>query len=240
MGQSFGIRGTSKPAKSYNPKMRGAIPKSPIALADTSIENHRHQYNRAINIGNQAANIAAGSYNFGAARPLSYFDGNAAKKINSPAAPKPKFNPDFTPKPNKQRKVQLEAIKGKKRNGGILEGTAVSPLLVTAAKFAATVVVAASLAAFCRVAISTASVTSAIESKDLNSQITEELANKNQLEVEDSAISNSTHLRSAAEQYSLVAPSTIEQINLGQDVVAYDANGTVSLVESLNRVSATK
>ena len=70
-------------------------------------------------------------------------------------------------------------------------------------------------------------------------QIANERTLGNDLEVQQSQLSNSTHIhRSAAEGLGMAAPAATESIELGADVVATDASGNLSLSGSLSSMAS--
>ena len=89
-----------------------------------------------------------------------------------------------------------------------------------------------------RVLLSAASVTTTIATDELSTQIANERTLGNDLEVQQSQLSNSTHIRSAAEGLGMAAPAATESIELGADVVATDASGNLSLSGSLSSMAS--
>ncbi len=100
-------------------------------------------------------------------------------------------------------------------------------------------VVAAIVAFLCcaRVFLSAASVSTTIATNDLSTQIANERTAGNDLEVQQSQLSNSMHIRIAAEGLGMAAPAATESVELGADVVATDASGNLSLSGSLSSMA---
>lgn len=190
------------------PTMRGAFPKPIVA---SNVSSRKPQ---------QTLNVASKTSVRNTTPRKPEFEGTAVKK----AQPKVQ-KPDFT------------IVPGNLRTKGIFQTTALSPMLLTCAKIAIVAVIVIAVAAFIRVGFTAATVSTGISSQNLSAQIQDELIQKNKLEVEDSTLGNSSKIRNEAAQYQLVTPATVESIDLGEDIVAYDKSGNVSLVQSLNRAA---
>lgn len=183
--------------------------------------------------------LASVSFFSGGQAKTRAFEGNVARRLDTAAQPQPFVEPK--PKQDKkQEKIsQLHVIKGTKQQKGPLQTAALSPMLLTFAKTAAAIVLFVALMAFVRVGLTSATVSAGLNSKEISNNIQNELVKKSALEVEDSALGNSSNIRQKASDFNLVAPGAIETLNLGQDVLAYDENKNVSLVNSLNRVAGS-
>lgn len=88
-----------------------------------------------------------------------------------------------------------------------------------------------------RVGIAALSVSTTIATNDLSTQIANERTAGNDLEVQQSQLSNSMHIRIAAEGLGMAAPAATEAVELGADVVATDASGNLSLSGSLSSMA---
>ncbi len=101
-------------------------------------------------------------------------------------------------------------------------------------------VVAIVIAVLCcvRVGLTAASVSTVIATSELSSQIEAERTAGNDLEVQQSQLSNSMHVRIAAEGLGMAAPAATEAVVLSEDVIATDASGNLSLSASLSSMSA--
>ncbi|MDO5329423.1 MAG: hypothetical protein Q4E88_04950 [Coriobacteriia bacterium] len=199
------------------PTMRGAIPKTTKANV---LQNTRPSFKTASLATNVKRNQKTElNYNIGKKpKTNNVVEGNVVRK------PEPK-------------KESFKVVPGQLRTPRLFHSAALSPMLLTAAKFAVAAVIVIAVAAFIRVGLSSATVSTGLNSQYLTSQIEQELSKKGALEVQDSTLGNTSKIRSEAAKLNLVAPAVIEQINLGEDVLAYDKNGNISLVESLNRVA---
>lgn len=226
---------------SYQPTMRGSFPRRVRSTLETEgIRNARVDYNRGMDL-NRSAAVARSSAKIDASKTISMasfqsstysqsdFDGTAARRLSP--QPKPKAAPKISTAP------KMHAVAGNAQAKKISHTSALSPMLLTIAKVAAAIVVVIAVLSFIRVGLTSATVSIGLNSQQISKNIDAELVNKNTLEVKDSTLGNTGRIRQAAADYSLVSPASIETISLGQDVLAYDENNNVSLVESLNRVS---
>lgn len=218
------------------PTMRGSFPRAlKWSLDDEGITNRRSDYNRSINL-NQNASRPSRNFEFGASQRMAtanfsngIYDGNAARKLRPVSVPKTQ---KVAPKVRK-----MHAVSGDIKARSNLKTAALSPMIVTLAKVAAVLVCLVAVLAFIRVGMTSATVSNGIASQDISKAIDSELVQKNALEVQDSSLANSGRIRQVASQYSLIAPSAITVFDIGQDVLAYDDNNHVSLVESLDRAA---
>ncbi len=110
--------------------------------------------------------------------------------------------------------------------------------VVTLAKAAAVVLVVAALLCFVRIAISSATVSTSIESQQITSQINDARSGGTGLEVQQSSLSNPTRVKGEATRLKMAAPETVATIDLGTDVVATDDAGNLSLSKSAQIAAA--
>ncbi|MDO4443452.1 MAG: hypothetical protein Q4B69_06200 [Slackia sp.] len=88
-----------------------------------------------------------------------------------------------------------------------------------------------------RVGLSAASVTCSIASDDLSTQIESARSYGSDLEVQQSRLSNASHIRTEASNLGMGAPSSTELIVLPPDIVATDENGGLSLAGSISAIA---
>ena len=112
-------------------------------------------------------------------------------------------------------------------------------ILVEIAKMAAIVLVVAALC-FARIALTNATVSTMIESDALSAQISEARSTGTSLEMEQSTLSNTAAINSAAKRLGMTAPYEVGTIALSPDVVATDANGSLSLSGTVKNVVGTQ
>ena len=105
----------------------------------------------------------------------------------------------------------------------------------------AKVIVAAALvvATLCciRVGLTAASVTSSIAADDLSAKIENARSYGSDLEVQQSRLSNSTHIRVEAASLGMAPPLSTEAVVLPPDIVATDAKGNLSLSGSIAAIA---
>ena len=93
--------------------------------------------------------------------------------------------------------------------------------------------VAVVLVVLALVALSSAAVTGSIQAQELSSKIDGARAQGNQLEVTQSSLSNPSRVKTEANAMGMAAPLETTTIDLGQDAVATDDAGNLSLSKSL-------
>ena len=113
-------------------------------------------------------------------------------------------------------------------------------ILVEIAKMAAIVLVVVAALCFARIALTNATVTTMIESDALSAQISEARSTGTSLEMEQSTLSNTAAINSAAKRLGMTAPYEVGTIALSPDVVATDANGSLSLSGTVKNVVGTQ
>lgn len=139
--------------------------------------------------------------------------------------PQPQRRPQRAPRPD------VRAIPGGRRG----QEQGVSSRALALARIAAIALVAFALICCVRVALSAATVTTAMETQQLNQQIAQVREKSNALEVTHSTLANPANVKTAAAGMGMVAPETTEYLDLGVDVVATDEAGNLSLTQSLER-----
>ena len=146
----------------------------------------------------------------------AYIHGSAAPDL------RPVSDPDINVVPGRRRAVEVD---------GVPDSVFAVVRIV--------LVVAAVVAVLCcaRVGLAAASVSTTIASNDLSTQIANERTAGNDLEVQQSQLSNSMHIRIAAEGLGMAAPAATEAVELGADVVSTDAEGNLSLSGSLSAMA---
>ena len=93
---------------------------------------------------------------------------------------------------------------------------------------------------FARIALTNATVSTMIESDALSAQISEARSTGTSLEMEQSTLSNTAAINSAAKRLGMTAPYEVGTIALSPDVVATDANGSLSLSGTVKNVVGTQ
>ena len=98
---------------------------------------------------------------------------------------------------------------------------------------AAKAVVVVAMLCCVRVGLSAASITTSIEANRLSAQIENARSYGSDLEVQQSRLSNSTHIRVEAASLGVAPPEETVAVVLGADVVATDEAGNLSLSGSI-------
>ena len=91
-----------------------------------------------------------------------------------------------------------------------------------------------------RIALTSATVTTMIESDELSTQIAEARSVGTGFEVEQSGLLSSTMLSSAAKRMDMITPYEVGAIALPADVVATDADGNLSFSGTIRNVIAAQ
>ena len=126
------------------------------------------------------------------------------------------------------------------RTGGAPQQETRPSLIPTIGKLAAVVIVVVAALCFARIALTNAAVTTLIESDTLSAQIEQARSSGVGLEMEQSVLSSPTAINSAVKRLGMAAPGEVTTINLDPDIVAYDANGTLSLSDSVKNVVGSR
>lgn len=113
-----------------------------------------------------------------------------------------------------------------------------SSSLVTIAKIVAVALVVIALLGVARVTLSAQTVTVALETRQLSSQIETARSEGSVLEVNMSTLSNPTRIKTEATALGMAAPSSTTKFDLSGDVVVTDASGNLSLSGSMAACAA--
>ena len=155
--------------------------------------------------------------------PHSSRDYNRSSYMYGSAAPayRPETEPDF------------EVIPGRRTQPEVVELPA---SVMTLARVVVMVALVIAAIACVRVGLSAMSVSTLIEVNELSDQI--ELAREtgNNLEVMQSQLSNSTHIKLEATSLGMTAAEETSVITLSDDVVATDEQGNLSLSGSISAI----
>ena len=126
--------------------------------------------------------------------------------------------------------AEFDVIPGRRTSQGVVTLPqsifSIAKLIVVAA-----VIVAA--LCFVRVGLTAASVSTSIDSNDLTAKIETARTVGGDLEVQQSQLSNSMHIRVQASNLGMAAPVATTTITLPSDVVAVDEAGSLSLSKSI-------
>ena len=127
----------------------------------------------------------------------------------------------------------VRVVPGRKSANPTLSDAAVTLLKVAMVLMAVFLVVS-----FLRVGLASAAYSAASASTSLSSQIEDARSEGESLAVQKSLISNPGNLRTAAqEKLQMTYPESVGTLVMPVDVVAVDDSGTLSLTQSLSRLS---
>ena len=103
-------------------------------------------------------------------------------------------------------------------------------------RLAAVLIVVVAALCFARIALTNAAVTTLIDSDTISSQIEEARTSGVGLEMQQSVLSSPTAINSAVKRLGMISPGEVDTMALEPDVVAYDADGGLSLSSSVKNV----
>lgn len=109
---------------------------------------------------------------------------------------------------------------------------------VFVAKVVAVVLLVVAVMGIARIALTTATVTTSIQSQELSGQIEEARSDGVALEASQTVLASSTRIKNMATGLGMAAPASVESLTLAEDVVATDSSGALSLSKSLDRVAS--
>lgn len=118
------------------------------------------------------------------------------------------------------------------------QGTQAAPSTVPVsvvflAKAVAAVLIVLSLIAVVRIGLTSATITTSLQSQKISSQLATARSEGSSLEVSQSSLSNPTRVKAEANRLGMSVPETVAIIDLPQDVVSTDGSGNLSLSQSV-------
>ena len=141
--------------------------------------------------------------------------------------------PDFAPQPSPRTRVRV--VPGTREHGKEKQ----SSVLVTIAKMAAVLIVAIALFACARIAINAATVSTMIDNDTVSTQISRARSTGVGLEMEQSLLTSQPALNTIVRRFHMSTPTEVETIVLAADVVAYNADGSLSLSATVRNAVGT-
>ena len=139
----------------------------------------------------------------------------------------------YEPAPRAQtRRADVRAM----RTSGSSQASSQTPIIVTAARLVAVVLVVVAIIGMARIALTSAAVATMIESDSISAQIEEARTVGTSLEMQQSVLTSPTNIKQAVKRLGMEAPGEPEIINLDPDIVAVDSEGTLSLSDSVKNV----
>lgn len=143
------------------------------------------------------------------------------------------------PRPERERQPERPRVRVVPGSAPRTSRAAAPSVFFFAAKAIAVVLVFAVIVGFARVALSSAAVTTSLETQDISSSLSEARSYAASLEVQQSTLSNPSKLKEAADDLGMGEPTATTTIVLPQDVVATDDAGNLSLSDSIRRATGT-
>lgn len=141
--------------------------------------------------------------------------------------------PLHEPAPRTEReRVDVRAL----RVGGTSQASTITPQLIAVARMAAVVIAVVAILCFARIALTSAAVSTMMESDTISAQIDEARASGVSLEMQQSVLTSPSALKSAVKRLGMVQPYDVGTIVLDPDIVALDADGNLSLSDSVKNV----
>lgn len=126
----------------------------------------------------------------------------------------------------RDRRPEIGVIPGR---GHQAQAEPLSASVIFCAKALAVMLVVVAVLGCARIALSSATVATALETRELSSQIDTARSEGNALEVVQSSLSNPTRVKDAATLLGMSAPAYVANIDLSGDVVVTDEQGSLSL-----------
>lgn len=144
------------------------------------------------------------------------------------AAPAYSYYPERAPE--RAPRERISVVPGR---GARTQSSTLSSSVVFLAKVVAIVLVVVSLVGFVRIGLASAAVTTSMEAKELKNDISTARSDGAALEVSQSSLTNPTHVKQEAKALKMTEPEAVGVIELAQDVVVTEADGTLSLSKSV-------
>lgn len=138
--------------------------------------------------------------------------------------------------PERARRVNVRVLPGRTSR----TSTNTAPSIKALAISIAIVLVFAAVLSFARIALTSATVSTLIEADTLSSEISEARSYGTSLEMQQSVLVSTPALDSAVKRLGMVPVMEIETLTLGTDVVAVDAQGNLSLSDSVKNLVGTQ
>ena len=133
--------------------------------------------------------------------------------------------------PESRPRTRISVVPGQRSRTTPAPASAITPALVL--KVVAVALIVLTCAAFARLGLAAATVTTSMQSQELSSQIDDARDTGSSLEVTQSLLSNSNRVRSQAEKLGMAAPAEVGTITMPEDVVSTNDDGSLSLSRSV-------
>lgn len=148
--------------------------------------------------------------------------------------------PDSYPEKNRANtrapKPRIDVIQG---GGDPHARSSAHAFAITVAKAAVVLIAIFLFIGFVRVSLASATVTEAMEAKEVRNNLSEVRSSINDMQVEQSTLSNPTRIKDEAEALGMSSPEITHVIDISGDIVATESSGALSLTGSLEALSAS-
>ena len=148
--------------------------------------------------------------------------------------PQPAYRTASYPQYAPARRRRLEVLPGS-RERGRKQGTS-SPSIIVLARSIAVILVVIAAVCCIRIALTSATVSTMIESDAISTEIEEARSLGTGYEMEQSGMTSASTLKGAAKRLNMTAPIEVGTIALAEDVVATDADGNLSFSGTIRNV----
>ena len=139
--------------------------------------------------------------------------------------------PEYAPERTRRAKVRVLPGRAPRTS------ESATPSIIILARAIAVVLLFAAVLCFARIALTSATVSTLIESDTLSAEISEARSFGTSLEMQQSVLTSTQALDSAVKRLGMVPVWEVQTIALGADVVAVDEQGTLSLSDTVKNVA---
>ena len=153
--------------------------------------------------------------------------------IYGSAAPKHDFYNDALTRRESRHARDFEVVPGGHRHQ---QASAAYDIAMRAARIALIAVLVFAFVGFARITLSSATITEAVKTTELESGISELKSDISHMQAEKSSLSNPVKIKSDASALGMISPYETVIVTLEKDVVAIEEDGSLSLTKSLGQV----
>ena len=148
--------------------------------------------------------------------------------------PQPAYRGSAAPAQAPVRRSRVKVLPGSRKSSRKQSTTSSS--IITLARSLAVILVVVAIVCCARIALTSATVTTMIESDELSTQIAEARSVGTGFEMEQSGLTSTSVLKGAAKRMGMTTPYEVGAIALPADVVATDADGNLSFSGTIRNV----
>ena len=150
--------------------------------------------------------------------------------------PQPAYRGAAAPAHVPARRPRVEVLPGSGSRRQARRQNTASPSIITLARSIAVILVVVAVVCCVRIGLTSATVSTMIESDNLSTQIAEARSTGTNFEVEQSGLTSTVMLKGAAKRMGMITPYEVGSIALPADVVATDADGNLSFSGTIRNV----